>query len=120
MTARRPGLDFEAVRRIALSLPGVVEGTSYRTPAFRVGKKFLARLHEDGESLVVPVGFDEREMLVEAEPETFVVTDHYRAYAMMLVRIAHVDPATLRRLLEQHWRAVAPKRLLAPLAAREP
>ena len=117
MTSRSRGLDFDGVRGIALKLPGVVEGTSYGTPAFRLGRKFLARLHEDGLSLVVPVGFDERDMLVEAEPETFVVTDHYRAYPMMLVRIAKVDPATLGRLLEQHWRAVAPKRVVAAFDA---
>ena len=110
-------VTFAAVRALALALPEAEEGTSYGTPAFRVGRKFLARLHEDGVFLVVPVGFDERDMLVEAEPETFVVTDHYRAHPMMLVRIALVDPATLRRLLEQHWRAVAPKRLVAAFDA---
>jgi hypothetical protein len=105
-------LTFEDVRRIAMALPGVEEGTSYGTPAFRVGGKLLARLHDSREALVVKVGFDEREMLMEVEPEIFFITDHYRSYPMMLVRIAKVDAATLRRLLEQTWREIAPKRLL--------
>jgi hypothetical protein len=105
-------LDFETVRRIALGLPGVEEGSSYGTPAFRVGNTLLARLHEDGASLVVKIGFDEREMLMEADPETFHITDHYRDYPMMLVRLACVDESTLRRLIERTWREIAPKRLV--------
>lgn len=41
---------FDTVREIALSLPGVEEGTSYGTAAFRVRGKFLARLREGGEA----------------------------------------------------------------------
>lgn len=51
------------MRRLALALPGVEEGLSYGTPAFRVKGKFLARLKEDGGSLVVKIDFDEREAL---------------------------------------------------------
>jgi hypothetical protein len=91
-----------------MALPGVEEGPSYGTPAFRVGGKLLARLHDSGEALVAKVGFDEREMLMAADPSTFFITDHYRGYPMMLVRIAKADPASVRRLLEQTWRDIAP------------
>lgn len=67
--------DFETVRKIALSFPGVEEGTSYGTPAFRVRKKFLARLREDGD-LVLKVGDMQTEFLIEAEPEIYYITDH--------------------------------------------
>jgi hypothetical protein len=108
-------LTFEDVRRIALALPGVEEGTSYGTPAFRVGGKLLARLHDSREALVVKVGFDEREMLMAAAPDIFFITDHYRGYPMMLVRIARVEAATIRRLLENTWREIAPKKLVKSL-----
>ena len=39
-------VTFATVRRIARAFPGVMEGTSYGTPALRVGKKFLARMRE--------------------------------------------------------------------------
>jgi len=106
-------VTFETVRRIALALPKVEEGTSYGTPAFRVGKKFLARLWEDGEVLVVKIGFDEREILMKADPETFFITDHYQGYPSVLVRLASVDPDDLREVLEQAWRFNAPSRLVA-------
>ena len=112
-----PPLDWNTVRAIALSLPGTVETTSYGTPSFKVAGKFLTRLHDSGHSLVVKIGMDEREMLMAAEPETFYITDHYRAYPTMLVRLDRVHDGTLRRLLEQSWRAVAPKRLVKALDA---
>jgi hypothetical protein len=37
-------VTWDDVRRLALALPKVVEGTSYGTAAFHVGKKFLLRL----------------------------------------------------------------------------
>ena len=105
--------SWEALRAIALSFPGVTEGTSYGTPAFRVGKAFLTRLKEDGESIVMGIDFDEREMMLEVAPEIFHITDHYRGYPAVLVRLAPCDDAELRRLFERTWRAKAGKRLLA-------
>ncbi len=107
------------MRRLALALPGVEEGLSYGTPAFRVKGKFLARLKEDGGSLVVKIDFDEREALMAADPETFYITDHYRGYPAMLVRLSSVHPDDLRRLLEGAWRRNAPRRLVAESAAPE-
>src|SRR5947199_4980630 len=59
-------VTFDDVRKIALAWPEVEDGTSYGTPALKVGKKLLARLKEDGDSMVMPgVPQDERDMLVE-------------------------------------------------------
>ena len=104
-------VTFAVARRLALALPGVVEGTSYRTPAFRVGGKFFFRLREDGESLAVRIDFDTREALLQANPRAFFITDHYVAYPAMCVHLSAVRPAELKALLEQSWRQVAPKRL---------
>ena len=103
---------IETLRRIALALPGVEEGTSYGTIAFRVGKKFLARLREDGESLAIRIELGEREILMELDPETFYITEHYRHYPMVLVHLDQVHPDELARLFEEAWRKAAPKKLL--------
>ncbi len=106
-------LGLEAVRELALALPGVEEGTSYGTPAFRVASKLLARLREDGETLVLKTDFDARETLMGADPQTFFLTDHYRNYPMVLVRLAAIGREDLGGLLEEAWRQSASKRLLA-------
>lgn len=106
-------MTWEEVRALALSLPGVEEGTSYGKPSFLVNKKFLTRVRSEDDSLVlVGVGFDERELLMEAEPATFHITPHYKDYPSVLARIETVDPGSLRNFLERRWRDIAPKKLV--------
>jgi len=102
---------FDTVREIALSLPGVEEGTSYGTAAFRVRGKFLARLREDGETLALHIGMDEREVLMRADPEVFFITDHYAGYPAVLIRLSAISRGALEDVLEQAWTSVAPAKL---------
>lgn len=104
------GITFDTVREIAQTLPGAEESTSYGTPAFKVKKKLFARQHQDGESLVIGVGFEERDEMIVAAPEKFYVTDHYLNYPWMLVRMSKVNRDELRDLLTGAWRRVIGKR----------
>jgi hypothetical protein len=106
------GVSFQQLREYALALPGVEEGTSYGTPAFRVRGKFFIRLKEDGESIVLKTDVYERDHLLESDPAAFFTTDHYRDYPIVLVRLAAVRPDRLRALVLDSWRRHAPKRLL--------
>jgi hypothetical protein len=105
-------VTFDTVREIALSLPGVEEGTSYGTAAFRVRGKFLARLREDGETLVVKIGMEERDLLMQVDPEVFFTTDHYRGYPSVLIRLPAITRDALEDVLEQAWAAIAPAKLV--------
>jgi hypothetical protein len=107
--------DVETLRRIAFSFPGVEEGTSYGTLAYRVSKKFICRMKEDGESLAIRMEFGEREILVEGEPETFYFTEHYRNYPMVLIRLPKVHPDELKRIFGNAWRRFASKRNIESL-----
>ena len=106
-------VTYEAARRIALGLPGAEEGFSYGTPAFRVGGKFWFRLREDGDTLAMRMGFEEREALIAHDPQTFYLTDHYVNYPAVLLRLSSVRRDVLRAVLEESWRASAPPRLRA-------
>ena len=103
----------EDARRMLLALPGVEEGPCYGTAGFRIKRKFLARLRDDDQTLVVKCGFDERDHRLRADPETFFTTDHYSGYPTVLVRLGRVEASDLRLLPEDSWRLLAPKRLLA-------
>ncbi len=92
------------VRELALALPETIERSSYGTPGFRVGDRLFARLHQDGESLVVWVDMDEREMLAQTEPEKFFWTPHYEKHPMLQVRLAAVDREELGEVLRASWR----------------
>ena len=111
---------WEDVRALGLELPGVVEKTSYGTPALKVNGKLIARLKEDGETLALRVSFEERQALVETCPDAFFVTPHYEDYPMVLVRLVAADRDELRELIEQAWLERAPKRVVAAWEAARP
>ena len=75
---------FDPVRALGLALPGVEEGTMFGTPALRVRGRMFACIasHKSAEpdTLVVCIDFDSRDELIAAEPETYYLTDHYRAH----------------------------------------
>jgi hypothetical protein len=112
-SSAKRGTTWAGVCKLAMKLPGVEPGTSYGTPSLHVGKKFLARLKEDGETIAIRVGFDDRDVLLQLDPEAFYLTDHYRDYPAMLVRLKNVQVGMLEKLFEQAWRLQAPKSLLA-------
>jgi len=92
-------LSLAVIRRTVSALPGVEEGTSYGTPAWRHKGKLLARLHQDGRSIVLKVGNATRDHLLQADPETFFITDHYIGYPMVLAHLERLSAADLKKLL---------------------
>jgi hypothetical protein len=77
-----------------------------------VRKRFLARLKEDGETVAIKSDFADRDVLLEADPRAFYLTDHYRPYPAVLMRLGQVRQGVAVELLEQAWRRAAPKRLV--------
>jgi hypothetical protein len=109
---RKRGLTWDEFCARAARLPGVETGTCYGTPALYVRKRFLCRLKEDGDSVAIKLDFADRDVLLEAEPRAFYLTDHYRPYPAVLMRLGRVRPAMAMELLEQAWRRAAPKSLV--------
>jgi hypothetical protein len=100
----------DEMKAIVLSFPGVEEGVSYGRPSFKLNGKFFTRLRAEDDSLVLmEVSYDEREMLMEAEPGTFHLTPHYKDYPCVLARIGDLHPGSLRNFLERRFRKVAKK-----------
>jgi hypothetical protein len=101
------------LRKIALSFPGALEKQSYGHPSFFIEKKFFTRLRHEDDSIVLIVGsIDEREMMIESDPKTFHITEHYRNHPSVLVRIARINKKTLHGMLERRWRDIVPKKML--------
>lgn len=95
---------FEIVRAVGLTLPDVEAATRYDgSPVLKVGGCFMAGLatHESAEpdTLVVRVELEQREWLLEDAPETYYLTDYYRNYPVVLVRLSRTNQDTLRDLL---------------------
>jgi hypothetical protein len=104
------GVNFETVRDIGLTFPGVEESTAYGSPALKIRGKLLACIpvnpSAESNSLVVRVNFDDRAELLAAAPDVYYVTDHYVGYSAVLVRMSRVDSSVLRDLLGMAYKFV--------------
>ena len=109
---RTRGITWRQLCAHAARLPGVEQGTCFGTPALYVRKRFLARLKEDGETVAIKLDFADRDVLLEADPRAFYLTDHYRPYPAVLMRLGQVRQGVAVELVEQAWRRAAPKRLV--------
>ncbi len=108
------------VEALILSFPEVERGTSYGSPSFKVAGKFFTRIRDEDDSIVLTdVGFDEREMLMEAEPKTYHLTPHYKDYPVVLARMKTIDKAALKAMLTRIWRRKAPKKLVKAFDAEQ-
>ena len=118
--ARRPlrssgsaarGLTFDDVRAIGVTLPGVEVSTSYGSPSLKVGGKMFVciAVHKSAEpnTLAVLMDFVQRDALLEEEPGTYYLKDHYVGYPCILVRLSRVHPDALRDLVRGAHRFVA-------------
>jgi hypothetical protein len=114
-TVKPPSAEtFDIVRTVGLTLPDVEATTRYDgSPVLKLGGAFLAGLatHPSAEpgTLVVRAGFEEREGFLEDAPETYYLTDYYRPYPLVLVRLSQIDRAALHDVLSVSWRLTAPK-----------
>lgn len=113
-------MNLEDVRAMALALPQVEESTSYHTPAFRIRKRLIARMHHEEDALVVKVDPTEREALLATKPAQFFITPHYEdSPTWILARLATVEPQELAELLAAAWRRLAPPRIVEAYDAGE-
>jgi hypothetical protein len=111
---KAPADPFARVRAVGLALPGVEAATRYDgSPVLKARGCFMAGLaaHESAEpgTLVVRMGEDERAYLLEDAPDTYYLTDYYRKYPLILVRLAQVSRDALRDVLSVSWRLTIAK-----------
>ena len=117
--------DADDVRRLALSLPHVVEIESDGFD-FRVGNKGFVWSYPErrpGERRVIRtdiavlyVGDEaEKQALLLGEPGTFFTTPAYDGLPLVMLRLERVDAARLRELVVDAWRMRAPEDLAQDL-----
>lgn len=113
--------DQGDVRRIALSLPEVVdEGDGYRVGGKLFAWTWLERIEPKRARvpqpavLVVQVSDrGEKQAILESDDRKFFTEAHYDNYPAVLIRLAEIDVAELTELITEAWRVRAPKRLHA-------
>ena len=68
-------------------------------------------IHKSAEpdTLMVRVSINERDKLIAENPDLYYVTEHYKNYPSLLVRLSKIDHVTLRNLLGTSWLFVSEK-----------
>ena len=93
-------LTRNEARKIALSFEGASEGPYFGKPAIFVAEKFLTRVHHKEDAMVLAIGSMEmRDVMLEAEPKLFYITDHYKNFPYLLARLSKLNKETLKDLL---------------------
>jgi hypothetical protein len=107
MVAGFPGLeDRSGEDRLALEVGG--KGFAWTLMERTAPKKPRVPMLD---VLAVRCDIARKEMLIEAAPDTFFSTDHYRGYPAVLVRLEAVEADELAGLLADAWAIQAPARL---------
>lgn len=95
--------SFKRVETIGRTLPDVEVTTTYGKPALKVrGRMFVCiASHKSAEAntLVVMMDFAGRDALLEDDPETYYLKEHYVNYPCVLVRLPRIPGDALRDLV---------------------
>jgi hypothetical protein len=109
--AKAGGCSFKTVEAIGRTLPGVEVTTSYGEPSLKVrGKMFVCiASHKSAEpnTLAVKMDFADRDALIQEDPETYYLKDHYLDYPCVLVRLSRVQVDALGDLIAGAHRFVS-------------
>ena len=108
--------SWHLVRELALGLPEVeADETANGRPRYLVrGKGFAWQARErDGGGLAVRVDPDEKQLIVEANPEIYFDPPHYRGFPAVVIRLEKIRRKELAERIEDAWLIQAPKRVAA-------
>jgi hypothetical protein len=106
------GVTIDDARVIADTLPRSYEALVRDRVKFRVGSIVYAAFSRD--ETIMGFGFpkEEREALVESEPEKFLMPrSSEMRYRWVCVRLDAIDVDELRELLVDAWRMCVPKKV---------
>lgn len=111
---------LDRVRALCAKLPEFREVEAWEHPTFRAGKKMFAAIgvnEDDVPELGLKVGFDRQEELLK--DERFIPTPYAAHQGWVTLRLkGKIDWKEVEALLQEAYRQVALKRMLAALDTR--
>jgi hypothetical protein len=114
--------------KIALAIPGTKEVLWFNKPAVFLHDQFLTKVHDKEEAMTLRVSSMEmRDVMLEAEPALFYITDHYKNFPFILARLSALTPKSLKDMLvgraaqlaETAQKAAKPKRAVKKAAPKK-
>jgi hypothetical protein len=113
-------VTIDEVRAFAVTLPRSTEALVRGRVKFRIGRIVYLSLSRDGTVMGFAFPKEWRDALVEAEPEKFSLPGRSDLrYHWVHVRLAAIDAAEMRNLVEDAWAFAVPKRVAEEYAAAQ-
>lgn len=113
-------------KKIMLSVKDTYEKPYFGKPSVFFGENYVGRIHDKEEAVALRVGSIEmRDVMLEAEPKLFYITEHYKPWPMLLARLKVLDRVTLKDLVlarigEVNAKAAKKRKTPAPEASKKP
>lgn len=111
--------DELKVLGLSLDLPHVEIAVSWGNENLKAHGKMWTWWSPYIDAAIFKGSIEEREMLMAADPKTFVLHPHYAKHNHILVAGGRIDPGWAEARLRQTWRDMAPKKVLKDLDARQ-
>ena len=111
---------MDEVRAFAVTLPRSSEASVRGRIKFRIGRIVYLSFSRDGSVMGFAFPKELREALVDSEPEKFSLPSQSDLrYNWVHVRLAAIDTAEMRDLVEDAWAFCVPKRVAEEYAASQ-
>lgn len=112
-------MSIDDVRRLALTLPRTTEALVRDRVKFRVGRIVYLAFSRDETLMGFAFPKHERQALVDAEPDRFLLPrGGDLRYNWCVVRLGVIDDDEMRELVLDAWSMVVPKRVAADYGIR--
>jgi hypothetical protein len=113
-------VTIDEIRAVAGTLPRSSEGLVRGQVKFRIGRIVYLSLSRDGSTMGFAFPKDWRDALVDSDPEKFSLpSESDMRYHWAHVRLAAIDVAEMRELVEDAWAFCVPKRVAEEYAVAQ-
>jgi hypothetical protein len=105
-------ITIEQARQAALSLPETEEYKHFHLPAFRVGKKIFATIHEDKHFMMVKLSLIDQSVFCSFNKEIiFPVPGGWGGQGSTFINLKKVKKSLFTDALTTAWKTVAPPKI---------
>ncbi len=96
-------MTYDDIIQIGLTKPDVIDTMAWGTPALKRKKRFMLRLGNDGEHIVVRLDWETHDRLMTANPMVLYKTPHYEGYPAVLARLENLPINLAEELIAASW-----------------
>lgn len=104
-------VDNETARRMALALPGTVEGDHFGLPSFKANNRIIATLWVNEKRMMIKLPLIDQSMFSSFDKNSiYPVPNKYGGMGCTFFELSNVSPEILHDALTTAWQHIVSKR----------